>query len=65
MRKLRKLRHWTIKLLYPKFIYGELRVAGLIFFLSVLDVGFPSVCYEDVLLPLANKEAALAYGRAE
>ena len=23
-----------------------------------LDVGFPSVCYEYVLLPLVNKEAA-------
>ena len=29
------------------------------------DVGFPSVCCECVLLPLVNKEATLAYGRAE
>ena len=29
------------------------------------DVGFPSVCYEYILLPLVNKEAALVYGRAE
>ena len=29
------------------------------------DVGFPSVCCEYVLLSLVNKEAALAYGRAE
>ena len=29
------------------------------------DVGFPSVCDEYVLLPLVNKEAASAYGRAE
>ena len=29
------------------------------------DVGFPTVCCEYVLLPLANKEAALAYGSAE
>ena len=29
------------------------------------DVGLPSVCCEYVLLPLANKEAASAYGRAE
>ena len=29
------------------------------------DVGFPSVCYGYVLLPLVNKEAALIYGRAE
>ena len=27
--------------------------------------GFPSVCHGDVLLSLVNKEAALAYGRAE
>ena len=26
---------------------------------------FPSICYEYVLLPLVNKEAALTYGRAE
>ena len=26
---------------------------------------FPSVCCEYVLLPFVNKEAALAYGRAE
>ena len=29
------------------------------------DVGCPSVCCEYVLLSLVNKEAALAYGRAE
>ena len=29
------------------------------------NVGFPSVCCEYVLLPLNNKEVALAYGRAE
>ena len=29
------------------------------------DVGVPSVGCEYVLLPLVNKEAALAYGRAE
>ena len=29
------------------------------------DVGFPSVCYEYVLSPLVNKEAALAYSRVE
>ena len=29
------------------------------------DVGFPSVCWEYVLLPLANKETALAYGSTE
>ena len=29
------------------------------------DVGFPSVCCKYVLLPLVNKESALAYGRAE
>ena len=29
------------------------------------DVGFPSVWYEYVLLPLVNKESALAYGRIE
>ena len=28
-----------------------------------LDVGFPSICCEYVLLPLVNKEADLAYGR--
>ena len=28
-------------------------------------VGFPSVCCEYVLLSLVNKEAGLAYGRAE
>ena len=28
-------------------------------------MGFPSVCYEYVLLLLINKEAALAYGRTE
>ena len=28
------------------------------------DVGFPSVCYEYVLLPLVNKEVSLAYDRA-
>ena len=27
------------------------------------DVGFPSVCYEYVFLPLVNKEATLAYDR--
>ena len=31
----------------------------------IFDVGFPSVCCEYVLLPLVNKEAALAYGKAE
>ena len=30
-----------------------------------VDVGFPSVCCECVLLPLVNKEAALAYVREE
>ena len=29
------------------------------------DVGFPSVCCNMFLLPLTNKEATLAYGRAE
>ena len=29
------------------------------------DVQFPSVCYEYVLLPLVNREAALVYSRAE
>ena len=29
------------------------------------NVGFPSVCYEYVLVSVVNKEAALAYGRAE
>ena len=33
--------------------------------LLVPDVGCPSVCYKYVLLPLVNKEAALAYSRAE
>ena len=28
-------------------------------------MGFPSVCYKCVLLPLFNKEAALSYGRTE
>ena len=28
-------------------------------------MGFSFVCYEYVLLPLVNKEAALAYSRAE
>ena len=28
--------------------------------MSATDVEFPSVCYEYVLLPLVNKEAALA-----
>ena len=28
-------------------------------------MGFSSVCCKYVLLPLVNKEAALAYGRAE
>ena len=32
---------------------------------SHCDVGFPSVCGEYVLLPLVNKEVALAYGRTE
>ena len=32
---------------------------------ETIDVGFPSVWYEYVLLPLVNKEATLAYGRAE
>ena len=31
----------------------------------IVDVGFPSVCCEYVLLPLVNKEATLAYNRAE
>lgn len=30
-----------------------------------LNVGFPLVCYEYVLLPFVNKEAPLAYGRTE
>ena len=34
-------------------------------FFYLIDVGFHSVCYEYVLLPLVNKEAALAYSRAE
>ena len=29
------------------------------------DVGFPSVCYEYVVLPLVNKESALTNGLAE
>ena len=29
------------------------------------DVGSTSVCYVYDLLPMANKEAALAYGRVE
>ena len=29
------------------------------------DVGLPSVCCEYVLLPLVNKDAALAYDRTE
>lgn len=29
------------------------------------DVGFPSVSYEDVLLPLVTEEAVLANGRQE
>ena len=29
------------------------------------NVAFPSVCFEYVLLPLVNKETALAYGKAE
>ena len=33
--------------------------------MSATDVGFHSVCYQYVLLPLVNKEAALAYSRAE
>ena len=33
--------------------------------MSRFDVGFPSVCYEFVLLPLVNKEVALVYNRAE
>ena len=33
--------------------------------LNWFDVGFTTVYYEYVLLPLINKEAALAYGRAE
>ena len=32
---------------------------------SLSGEGFPSECYEYVLLSLVNKEAALAYGRAE
>ena len=28
-------------------------------------MGFPSVCYEYVLLSLVKEEATLAYGRAE
>lgn len=32
---------------------------------STFDVGFPSVGCEYVLLPLVNKEAPLAYRRAE
>ena len=32
---------------------------------STSYVGFPTVCYEYVLLPLVNKEAALAYVIAE
>lgn len=31
----------------------------------LLDVGFLSICCEYVSLLLANKEALLAYGRAE
>ena len=30
-----------------------------------VDVGFLSVCYEYVLLPLINKEAVLVCGRPE
>ena len=29
------------------------------------DMGFPSVCCEYVLVPLVNKESALAYGKEE
>ena len=29
------------------------------------DVGFPSQCYENALLPLVNKEDALTYDRAD
>ena len=29
------------------------------------DIGFPSVCYENVLLPLVIKEAVLANGLVE
>ena len=32
---------------------------------QAVDVGFLSVCCEYVFLPLANKEASLAYDRAE
>ena len=40
---------------------------GFIYILKLYsnNVGFPSVCYEYVLLPLVNKEAASAYSRAE
>ena len=31
----------------------------------ILDVGFPYVCCEYVLLPLVNKETSLVYVRAE
>ena len=31
----------------------------------IVDVGCPSICYEYVLLPLVNKEAALTSDRAE
>ena len=31
----------------------------------IIELGFPSVCCEYVLLPLVNNEAALAYGRTE
>ena len=31
----------------------------------VIDVGFPSACYEYILLPLVYKQCTLAYGRAE
>ena len=33
--------------------------------MSSIAVEFPYVHYEYVLLPLVNKEATLAYGRAE
>ena len=34
-------------------------------FSYIIDLEFPCVCCEYVLLPLVNKEATLAYGRAE
>lgn len=33
--------------------------------IHTLDVGYPSVCYEYIILPLVNKESGLANTQAE